>query len=609
MTVDRTIDRFATHDHVFLGKDHDQAARRTWAVIVLCSVMMIAEIVGGALFGSLALIADGLHMSTHAGALLLAALAYTYARKYANDRNFTFGTGKFGDLAGYSSAIVLAVIALLIGYEAVARFLSPVAISFNEAIPIAALGLGVNLASAWLLSGGHHGHAHGHSHGHDHAHDHGEDVRRIDVGDGAIELEVFENGVPPRFRLRLSEELGLHPSHVAIETARPDGNRQIFTLRDRGGYLESLDEIPEPHEFVAKVRLKRGERFDEFDESFEEHAHEASAGAHHRDNNMRAAVVHVAADAAVSVLVIVGLLLARAFGWLWMDPLAGLIGAVVIANWSFGLLRDTGGILLDRTPDPRMAEKVRRTIESDGDRVTDLHLWRLGPGHLGAIVSVETTKARGSEHYLAKLAADPNRRDHWENIYATKGENEVSWFEENPAPSLELIGLARLTPDSTIVDIGGGASRLVDSLIARGFRHVTVLDLSGSALNIAKARLGDKGGQVRWMVADVTTWEPSQNYDLWHDRAAFHFLTDEADRSAYVERLKKALRPGGHFIVGTFALDGPERCSRLPVKRSDAVGLAAILGDEFELVDTRSHEHCTPWGAVQRFCFSIFRRG
>src|SRR5450432_51777 len=174
-----SIFELAPHHHIFLGQDHERAERRTWAVIVLCSVMMVAEIVGGALFGSLALIADGLHMSTHAGALLLAALAYSYARKYANDRNFTFGTGKFGDLAGYSSAIVLAMIALLIGYEAVARLLNPIPISFNEAIPIAALGLVVNVASAWLLSGGHH---HGHSHGHSHDHDHGEGPRRVDLG-------------------------------------------------------------------------------------------------------------------------------------------------------------------------------------------------------------------------------------------------------------------------------------------------------------------------------------------------------------------------------------------------------------------------------------------
>src|SRR5476651_1820628 len=179
MTNAESIFQFPPHDHVFLGEDHDKAERRTWAVIILCSVMMIAEIVGGALFGSLALIADGLHMSTHAGALLLAALAYTYARKYANDRTFTFGTGKFGDLAGYSSAIVLAMIALLIGYEAVERLLYPVAISFNEAIPIAVLGLAVNVASAWLLSGGHH-HGHGHDHGHEHQH--GEEPHRIEFG-------------------------------------------------------------------------------------------------------------------------------------------------------------------------------------------------------------------------------------------------------------------------------------------------------------------------------------------------------------------------------------------------------------------------------------------
>ena len=173
MTDAETLSRLAPHHHVFLAEDHEQAERRTWAVIVLCSVMMIAEIVGGALFGSLALIADGLHMSTHAGALLLAALAYTYARKYANDRNFSFGTGKFGDLAGYSSAIVLAMIALLIAYEAVSRLLNPVAISFNEAIPIAVLGLAVNVASVWLLSGGHH-----HRHGHEHPHDHDHHARR-----------------------------------------------------------------------------------------------------------------------------------------------------------------------------------------------------------------------------------------------------------------------------------------------------------------------------------------------------------------------------------------------------------------------------------------------
>jgi cation diffusion facilitator family transporter len=290
----------ASHSHVFLGEGHDKNERRTWAVIVLCAVMMVAEIVGGLLFGSIALVADGLHMSTHASALLLAALAYRYARRHAEDPRFSFGTGKLGDLAGFSSAIVLAMIAILIGYEAVSRLMAPVPISFNEAIPIAVLGLIVNIVSALLLSGGGHSHDHGQSHEHEHDHSH-------------------------------------------------------------------------------------------------------THGNAHRDNNMRAAVIHVLADAVVSMLVIVGLLLARTFGWLFMDPVAGLVGAAVIASWSYGLIRDTGAILLDMNPDRGMADKVRAAIERDGDRLEDLHLWRLGPGHLGAILSVVTTKPRDPGHYRRLL--------------------------------------------------------------------------------------------------------------------------------------------------------------------------------------------------------------
>ena len=312
-------DRYANlHSHVFLGEGHERNERRAWTVIALCSFMMVAEIVGGLLFGSIALVADGLHMSTHASALLLAALAYRFARRHAGDDRFSFGTGKFGDLAGFTSAIVLAMIALLIGYEALTRFLWPVPIRFNEAIPIAVLGLIVNVASALLLGGGHdhdQGHGHGHRHGHDHAHD---------------------------------------VNHAA------------------------------DHEYG--------------------HAHEDAQHAAHRDNNLRAAVVHVLADAAVSILVIVGLTLGRLFGWLWMDPAAGLLGATVIAAWAYTLIRDTGAILLDMTPDRGMAERMRAAIETDGDRLTDLHLWRLGPGHLGAILSVETKQRdRGPDYYQSLL--------------------------------------------------------------------------------------------------------------------------------------------------------------------------------------------------------------
>ena len=396
MTESHSHEPSASHTHVFLGEGHEKSERRTWAVIWLCGAMMIAEIVGGLLFGSIALVADGLHMSTHAGALLLAALAYTYARKHANNPKFSFSTGKLGDLAGFTSAIILAMIALLIGYESVSRLFEPVAIHFREAIPIACLGLAVNLASAWLLSSGGHHHGHGHSHGHDEqAHD---EARYIKTDDGGVILEVFEEGVPPRFRIRAESGSPLNLETTLIETLRPDGSRQPFTLRRQAGYLESVDEIPEPHAFTANVRI--GKR--QYAAIFEEHAH--AHGASHRDNNMRAAIVHVLADAAVSVFVIVGLSLAWAFGWLWMDPLAGIVGAGVIASWSYGLIRDTGAILLDMTPDPQMAEKLRRTLESDGDQLADLHLWRLGPGHLGAIVSINTKQARDVDYYRARLA-------------------------------------------------------------------------------------------------------------------------------------------------------------------------------------------------------------
>ena len=297
------------HSHVFLGEGHERNERRTWTVIALCIFMMVVEIAGGLLFGSIALIADGLHMSTHASALLLAALAYRFARRHVDDERFSFGTGKFGDLAGFTSVIVLAMIALLIGYEALTRFIWPVPISFNEAIPIAALGLAVNVASALLLAGGHeHFHDHNHAREGEHNHDHADD---------------HEHYHPPR--------------------------------------------------------------------------------ATHRDNNFRAALVHVLGDAAVSILVIVGLAFGRIFGWVWMDPAAGLVGAIVIASWAYTLIRDTGAILLDMTPDRGMAERMRTLIETDGDRLTDLHLWRLGPGHLGVIVSVATRKERGPDYYQALL--------------------------------------------------------------------------------------------------------------------------------------------------------------------------------------------------------------
>lgn len=386
----------SAHEHVFLGVGHEQNERMTWTVIGLCTAMMLAEIIGGKLFGSLALIADGLHMSTHAGAMLIAALAYTYARRHAHDRRFVFGTGKLGDLAGFASAMILVMIASLIGYEAVSRFLNPVPIRFAEAIPIAIAGLLINVVSAWMLSGDEHGHDHGHHHGHDYG-EHN-DVRHITTPLGMATLSILEEGMPPVFRLMLSGRLAaLDASSVTVTTVRPDGARQVFSFAAKNGFLESNTDIPVPHSFKATLDLSESTHEIIFKEHTNDH------GPDSRDHNMRAAYIHVMADAAVSVLVIIGLLLAKSFGWTWTDPLAGVLGALVIINWSYSLIRQTGLILLDASNDLRTEGKIRTALKALGDRVVDIHVWRLGPGHLGVIVSVATDATDRSAAFYHQL--------------------------------------------------------------------------------------------------------------------------------------------------------------------------------------------------------------
>ena len=297
------------HDHVFLGDNHARNERRTWFVIALTATMMVVEITAGSIFGSMALVADGWHMSTHAAAMLIAALAYAYARRHAKNPRFTFGTGKLGDLAAFASAIILALIALLIGWESLLRFASPVSINFNQAIAVAVIGLGVNLISAWLLRDDHdHHHGHGHHHDHHHHHDH-----------------------------------------------------------DHGDH------------------------------------HHPKPGA--RDNNLRAAYLHVLADALTSVLAIIALVLGSLYGWIWMDPAMGVVGALVIARWSWGLIRDSGRVLVDySTLAQEIAQEIRDAIQGTGDQIADLHVWQLGPGHFGAIVSITSNAPQPLSLYREKLA-------------------------------------------------------------------------------------------------------------------------------------------------------------------------------------------------------------
>lgn len=202
-----------------------------------------------------------------------------------------------------------------------------------------------------------------------------------------------------------------------------------------------------------------------------------------------------------------------------------------------------------------------------------------------------------------------NDQAHWDNVYGSKTEGEVSWFQDEPDISLTLLALVGASPDDTIVDVGGGASRLVDCLLDKGFAHVSVLDLSAAALAAAQVRLGARSDAAKWITADARRWQPPEAYDIWHDRAAFHFLTGADDQRAYIERLNRGLKDGGHVIIGTFAPDGPEKCSGLPVVRHNADSLSRLLGPGYILVDSRRHEHKTPWGAVQKFQFSTFKRG
>jgi cation diffusion facilitator family transporter len=289
-------------DHRYLGETHGRNEARTRIVLVLTLVMMAAEIAAGTVFKSMALLADGWHMGSHAAALGLAGIAYAYARRHAANEMYSFGTGKVGDLAGYSSALILGLIGLSVGWESLSRLYAPVAIAYDEALVVAAVGLCVNLVSAWILGGGdsHHDHAEAHAHDdHHHGHDH---------------------------------------------------------------------------------------------------------GGHHSDHNFRAVYVHVLADAATSVLAIVALFCGRALGWNWLDPAVGLVGAVVIVRWAWTLVTNTSRVLLDAEPVAGVAAAVRRAVENEDDnRIADLHVWRLGPGHLAVVLTVVTHHPRPPAHYKEML--------------------------------------------------------------------------------------------------------------------------------------------------------------------------------------------------------------
>ena len=206
------------------------------------------------------------------------------------------------------------------------------------------------------------------------------------------------------------------------------------------------------------------------------------------------------------------------------------------------------------------------------------------------------------------MARAIDRKRHWESVYATKAEDQVGWFQPSAARSLSLIGAAGIEKTGAIIDVGGGTSSLVDELLSAGYTDVTVLDIAGPALAKSRQRLGDRAAKIEWIEADVTTVELPKPFELWHDRAVFHFLTEQSDRRAYLDRLKRYLQPGGHVIIATFALYGPARCSGLPVQRYSEDTLTQTLGPDFELRQVERELHRTPAGHEQAFVYCRFER-
>ena len=497
-------------NHKFLDTNHQDNEFRTWGVIILCLISMIIEITCGILYGSLALIGDGIHMSTHAIAFFITAASYSYARRHENDTRFVFGTAKVGELAAFTSAIILIAISLFILYEGVTRFITPADLQYEQALPVSFVGLFVNIASGVILtmeckkikhsqnnhlsqdeakqlqkkikknlkhvkfksilkpkSGGTCEIGHGHEHGHN-EHDDDETFNLI-TSSGILIVSIYEDGIPPVFMLRFDNWKGEIPDakNFAITTIRPDKSKQVFKFnRQSDLYYQSTKEIPEPHEFSAILRINNDKK-EKFRMQFvETHGHNhiidirnnvsndkklksslvkrpGNTGIkksnkkknkkekYEADNNFRAAIIHVVADAVVSVLVIIALVLAGNIKQCYfLDPLVGVIGSLVILSWGVQLLNDTTSSLLDMVPDNKLNQALRAVLEKDGSIINDFHVWRLGPGKLGSVISIIPPKD------LPAKAANSNRYEYYSIQYYN---NRIKGFKAVNHSTFEII--------------------------------------------------------------------------------------------------------------------------------------------------------------------------
>jgi Co/Zn/Cd efflux system component len=564
-------------NHKFLDIAHQENEIRTWGVIVLCLISMIIEIICGVLYGSLALIGDGVHMSTHAIAFFITATSYSYARKHENDSRYVFGTAKVGELAAFTSAIILIAISLFILYEGIVRFIQPADLQYAQALPVSFVGLFVNIVSGVILTmdckkyshngnqlshsneakcghghGEHsthedhhdhdHGHQqhdtnhcdhnndeneikkrknnthpkyendHGHDHGHDtnhcdhtpkyendHGHDHGHDTNHcdhipkyendhdhdpghdhghntydetfnLDTSSGILKVSIYEDGIPPVFRLSFGDWKGdiPDPKNFVIKTIRPDKSKEVFRFsRLNDSYYQSINDIPEPHQFSAIIRINNEKKETFRVEFVESEGHDHSHGhsivinigdnsinnrkdksnlimngknvgnikikkeKYEQDNNYRAAIIHVVADAIVSVLVIIALVLAGNIKQCYfLDPLVGIIGSLVILSWGLQLINDTSSNLLDIVPDKKLNKALYTVLEKDGSIITDFHVWRVGPGKLSSVISIIAPKC------LPSKAQGKNRYEYYSIQYYN---NRIKGFKAISHTTFEII--------------------------------------------------------------------------------------------------------------------------------------------------------------------------
>ena len=376
----KTIAEKFTHQHNFTSVN-EQNVKRTWYVLVITVITMIIEVIAGTVYGSMALLADGWHMGTHAAAFCITLFTYSYARKHASSNKFSFGVGKVGVLGGYTSAIALGIVAIIMLAESIHRLLSPIEIQFNQSILVAIIGLIVNIASMFILGHEHHGHDHGDHKHHSHKHD--------DHERHSIEHDDHKHH---------SHEHDDHKHH-----SHEHDDHKLHSHEHDDHKLHSIEHHSHEHD---DHKLHSHEHDGHEHDDHKHHSHEHHSHEHHsgNDHNLKAAYFHVLADALTSVLAICALLVGKFLGWYWLDPIMGVVGAVIITKWALGLMKQTSPILLDENIDKEYQLEIINTIDDEHTKVTDIHIWKISADHYSASIALCTTTGANVETFKHSLS-------------------------------------------------------------------------------------------------------------------------------------------------------------------------------------------------------------